>query len=342
MKLNNTLKLLAGSLGVCASCAAAGPTSPTHAYVIEGSGFFGAPGIELASVGRVNLSDPSDVETFPLAGDFLRFGGADTVGDGLIAFENTTNSLRVIDPSIGGNTLVDSIGYMDSGVAGLSLDNDGRTTIVTTTVGAFVRFVVADGVTGEVLGVNNILTNPISSLAVVPVGHPTLTAGDLYGLALTFNGGVRLVRIDLNTNSIASELFVSGIGFSAQFETGLDFASDGTLYAAIQGFDEVSPDVFVEISSHLFTIDPVSGVGTDIGVIETDQTWDSVTLVIDEGVLEACKADLTGDGELDFFDISAFLSAFTSGDLIADFTNDGILDFFDISAFLSAFSDGCP
>jgi len=116
MKLSNTLKLV-GSLGACASCAAAGPTAPTHAYIIEGSGFFGAPGIELASIGRVNLSDPSDVETFPIAGDFLRFGGADTAGDGLIAFENTTNSLRVIDPSIGGNTLVDSIGYMDSGVA---------------------------------------------------------------------------------------------------------------------------------------------------------------------------------------------------------------------------------
>jgi len=341
MKLSNTLKLV-GSLGACASCAAAGPTAPTHAYIIEGSGFFGAPGIELASIGRVNLSDPSDVETFPIAGDFLRFGGADTAGDGLIAFENTTNSLRVIDPSIGGNTLVDSIGYMDSGVAGLSLGNDGRTTVVTTTVGAFVRFVVADGVTGEVLGVHNILTNPISSLAVVPVGHPTLTAGDLYGLALTFSGGVRLVRIDLDTNSIATELFVSGVGFSAQFETGLDFALDGTLYATIQGFDEVSPDVFVEISSHLFMIDPISGGGTDLGVIEADQTWDSVTLVIDEGSLETCQADLTGDGSLDFFDISAFLSAFTSGDLIADFTSDGILDFFDISAFLSAFSDGCP
>ena len=56
----------------------------------------------------------------------------------------------------------------------------------------------------------------------------------------------------------------------------------------------------------------------------------------------ACPADLTGDGELNFFDVSAFLSAFASSDPIADFTNDGVYNFFDVSAFLSAFSAGCP
>ncbi|PCI10015.1 hypothetical protein COB72_04530 [bacterium] len=56
----------------------------------------------------------------------------------------------------------------------------------------------------------------------------------------------------------------------------------------------------------------------------------------------ACPADLTGDGMLNFFDVSAFLSAFASGDLAADFTGDGMLNFFDVSAFLSAFAAGCP
>ena len=55
-----------------------------------------------------------------------------------------------------------------------------------------------------------------------------------------------------------------------------------------------------------------------------------------------CLADLTGDGILNFFDVSAFLNAFSSHDPIADFNNDGIYNFFDVSAFLSAFSDGCP
>ena len=60
------------------------------------------------------------------------------------------------------------------------------------------------------------------------------------------------------------------------------------------------------------------------------------------GCAVPCPADLTGDGSLDFFDVSAFLAAFGAMDPIADFTGDGTFDFFDVSAFLSAFGAGCP
>ena len=55
-----------------------------------------------------------------------------------------------------------------------------------------------------------------------------------------------------------------------------------------------------------------------------------------------CLADLTGEGVLDFFDVSAFLQAFANQDSIADLTGEGIFDFFDVSAFLQAFAAGCP
>jgi hypothetical protein len=55
-----------------------------------------------------------------------------------------------------------------------------------------------------------------------------------------------------------------------------------------------------------------------------------------------CPGDINGDGELNFFDVSAFLSAFVAGDPAADFTGDGQFNFFDVSAFLTAFSEGCP
>jgi len=58
--------------------------------------------------------------------------------------------------------------------------------------------------------------------------------------------------------------------------------------------------------------------------------------------VSACPADFTGDGQLDFFDVSAFLSAFAAQDPSADFTDDGQFDFFDVSGFLSAFGQGCP
>ncbi|PCI11042.1 hypothetical protein COB72_01710 [bacterium] len=56
----------------------------------------------------------------------------------------------------------------------------------------------------------------------------------------------------------------------------------------------------------------------------------------------ACPADLTGDGVLNFFDVSVFLYAFGAMNPIADLNGDGIFNFFDVSAFLAAFAAGCP
>ena len=72
-----------------------------------------------------------------------------------------------------------------------------------------------------------------------------------------------------------------------------------------------------------------SGAGTPAWLITLDYGID-------------CPADLTGDGVLNFFDVSAFLSAFSAGDSAADFDDNGVFNFFDVSAFLSAFSAGCP
>jgi choice-of-anchor B domain-containing protein len=47
-------------------------------------------------------------------------------------------------------------------------------------------------------------------------------------------------------------------------------------------------------------------------------------------------------GELNFFDVSAFLSAFNASEPAADLNNDGAHNFFDVSDFLSVFNAGCP
>jgi hypothetical protein len=56
----------------------------------------------------------------------------------------------------------------------------------------------------------------------------------------------------------------------------------------------------------------------------------------------SCIADLNNTTNLDFFDISLFLNAFSSGQPLADINLDGLLDFFDVSAYLALFSAGCP
>lgn len=70
-----------------------------------------------------------------------------------------------------------------------------------------------------------------------------------------------------------------------------------------------------------------------------------LTPVPDMGAYEAegaCPADLTGDGKLNFFDVSAFLNAYNAMNPVADFTGDGVFNFFDVSAFLGAYNAGCP
>ncbi len=68
----------------------------------------------------------------------------------------------------------------------------------------------------------------------------------------------------------------------------------------------------------------------------------SLGMVIVANGTASCAADINGDGQLNFFDVSNFLSAFGAMDSAADFTNDGLFNFFDVSAFLAAFAVGCP
>lgn len=79
-------------------------------------------------------------------------------------------------------------------------------------------------------------------------------------------------------------------------------------------------------------------VGTTVYV--TDRAFG--LLILDFTDCPPCPADFTNDGVLDFFDVSAFMSAFGSSDPIADITGDGIFDFFDVAWFMAAFNAGCP
>lgn len=78
--------------------------------------------------------------------------------------------------------------------------------------------------------------------------------------------------------------------------------------------------------------------GSEIGTVIFNGTATMVAVA----PIPDCPADFTGDGVLDFFDVSAFLSAFAGQDPAADMNNDGAWDFFDVSEFLSAFGAGCP
>lgn len=56
---------------------------------------------------------------------------------------------------------------------------------------------------------------------------------------------------------------------------------------------------------------------------------------------QTCLSDFNLDGELNFFDVSEFLTRFGDADHEADLNGDGLLNFFDVSAFLINYSEGC-
>ena len=91
-----------------------------------------------------------------------------------------------------------------------------------------------------------------------------------------------------------------------------------------------------------------------IGLVEADDAFNiAADLNGDYEITEAdlalfdqgeCSADFADPfGELDFFDVSAFLDLFANQDPRADLSGpDGAFDFFDVSAFLDSFGAGCP
>ncbi|MFG0313691.1 MAG: GC-type dockerin domain-anchored protein, partial [Phycisphaerales bacterium] len=115
--------------------------------------------------------------------------------------------------------------------------------------------------------------------------------------------------------------------------------ADGYTPAANDSFRLVSGEVGTEILGSFDTLTlptPPPGLLYEIN----EETYGIYLDIIED--TSVCQADLTGDGVLDFFDVSAFLSAFTAMDPAADFDGNGVFDFFDVSAFLGAFSGGCP
>lgn len=130
----------------------------------------------------------------------------------------------------------------------------------------------------------------------------------------------------------------------------IDDTASLDLPAGWRGSGAEDPDTFEPIlpegrtfASVLASIDEITFTtfvpGYFFGFTNFDIQVDNVTI---RSVAGTCAPDLNGDGDLNFFDVSDFLSAFGAMDPAADFTGDGEFNFFDVSAFLAAFSEGCP
>ncbi len=138
-------------------------------------------------------------------------------------------------------------------------------------------------------------------------------------------GGVMTVNYDI---------FLFGSGSEV-----IDLSTLGPSGAPYSGSVASSNGVMTMTSSiQIAATQPLIVNGSVIGDVIVSGT---ATMVATADIPD-CPADFTGDGVLDFFDISAFLTAFSAQDPAADMNGDGAWDFFDIATFLAAFGAGCP
>lgn len=88
----------------------------------------------------------------------------------------------------------------------------------------------------------------------------------------------------------------------------------------------------------------LAAMGLDTGDgVSAPSADDRAVLVALIGIPGCNAADLAEPfGDLDIFDVFAYLGLFNASDLGADLTDDGLLDIFDVFAYLDEFNAGCP
>ena len=163
-------------------------------------------------------------------------------------------------------------------------------------------------------------------------------------------GNLRQLQVEVFTlGELAASSFDLGGTNAGEFDTVILDASDvltldGSVTIALDDgytpFFGDSWDIIVASGDGMIvgefdlgtTVVPTAPLGLVYRVVYQDQR---VFVVL------TCDSDLTGDGILDFFDVSRFLNFYAQGDERADFTGDGKFDFFDLSLFLSFFTEVC-
>lgn len=148
--------------------------------------------------------------------------------------------------------------------------------------------------------------------------------GDVFGYAVSISGTTAIVGAYLNSDPLIDNGSVYGYDTATGMEVYRFVASDP------ENNDRLGETLVISGSTVI-----ACARQDDDGGVNSGSAY-----VFDIGA--SCAADLTGDGVLNFFDVSAFLVAFNAQDPVADFTGDGLFNFFDVSAFLVAYSAGCP
>ncbi|MHA7814809.1 MAG: GC-type dockerin domain-anchored protein [Phycisphaerales bacterium] len=226
----------------------------------------------------------------------------------------------------------------------------GRTGLPAGPVGAAIETVAGLG------DQHLVVCSRLDGINIVDVSSPlnptVIGEYDLHGWGIVVRGDIayihsvpNIVALDLSdpaNPALLDSLEIMDRRFPAAAGDDLELVGDN-LFIAIELDALRSIDVSDPTNLVMGNIYPIDYQDEDGITAAGDRLiLDTRFTLFDLGECGDCPADLTGDGVLDFFDVSAFLSAYNAQDPAADFTGDGQFDFFDVSAFLGAYSAGCP
>jgi autotransporter-associated beta strand protein len=304
----------------------------------------------------IKLSDPSG------GGSALTVGsaGGSSTFDGLI--QNATSGAGSVHKSGDGSF---TLGGDNTYSGGTTIN--GGTLLVENSAGSATGsgFVEIDSgalgghgsVAGTVTVFGGAAVSPGTSVGVLTVGDVDFLSGSTCFVELAGAGGVSGTDFDqlvvANTATIGSGVMLD-LSYLNSFEAGS--GDSFVILDAAELIGEFDTINFPDSQNWFIEYDHTGGTVTvglcpdadGDGVCDADDICPGFDDNIDtdgDGIPDGCDTclpDFTGDGILDFFDVAAFLDAFSSGDPIADLTGDGIFDFFDVAAYLDAFSAGCP
>lgn len=297
-------------------------------------------------------------------------GGQILNNDGLLTLSGATIKGGTLDALVGGSTTVSAgstyedldhlsptnintgvtleiVGTVTNhSVININPANGGFATALTTSSPATI-----DGIGQVVLG-GSTSRSQITGEGLTLGANQTLSGIGQVNAPLTLDGtiapGFSVGEIDASapitlSDTSTYQVEISGPTIHDTIDSSSTFHADGVLNVSLI-------DGFVPTTSFVATI-----VTADAGVTGTFDTLFAPPPPADPrlsykiGYFDneirigaVCDSDIDFNGEIDFFDISSFLSLFTMQDPAADYNQDGEYDFFDISLFLSSFAAGCP
>lgn len=292
---------------------AGGATLTGGTFDSSGSGAVG-----MTATGTATISDVTNEGAFDI------YGGGTTislvgpmVNNGTITLNSNMNVFNAVlrfdaDTTISGNGTIHLINAGSSNDAQLV-----ATTGFTGTVGSG-QTVTGDGQIGNTIQMNGTI-DPSGTTREFQIDD--LTIGASGGMVADLGGLLvgeydRLVLAGGDTINLDGTLTVQiDDGYVPMFLDTWEIITGGTVNG--------------EFATNIF---PAAPAGLDYKVIyESGRAF----------VVLTCAADLTGDGLLNFLDVSAFLSFYGDGDVRGDINGDGSFNFLDVSLFLQIYSGTC-